>query len=82
MTVEQLIEILQDMIDDGRVTNETPVLAVHQPRYPLAEEVDGLYPTTNDEGELFLFVVVGGESREYGSPYGPGDAWAEMETSC
>jgi len=92
MTVGELIQILQTQVEENLVSEDTTVGVVYQPNYPLATSLHGVYrhdpeDAAHNDGPagsgLVVFLVANdGELREYGSPYGPRNAWEDAEVAC
>lgn len=70
MKVRDMIEGLEMMLQDEDVLENTEVLIVTQPNYPLQFEVHSLGVVNNT-----LYVVAGDHPDS--SPYGPRQAWEE-----
>ena len=78
MTVNDLIEILQDAAEDGH--GERNILIAEQPSYPLAARFEGVYVEDEDEaedkGEEAAVWLVSGANTSGRNPYSvPRDAF-------
>ena len=78
MTVNDLIEILQNAAEDGH--GERKILVAEQPNYPLAARFEGVYvegeEEAEDKGETAAVWLVSGPNTSSRNPYSvPRDAW-------
>ena len=78
MTVNDLIEILQNAAEDGY--GERNILIAEQPSYPLAAVFKGVYvegeEEAEDKGEEAAVWLVSGANTYDRNPYSvPRDAW-------
>ena len=78
MTVNDLIEILQNAAEDGHGDRE--IFIAEQPNYPLAARFEGVYvedeDDAEDKGEQPAVWLVSGANTSSRNPYSvPRDAW-------
>ena len=78
---------LKLILERSNLPDDTPVAVAVQPSYPLAHDMHGVFEATSQredsQGKPILFIVAdGGESLDYGNPYGPHDAWEWAETDA
>ena len=80
MTVNQLIERLQEMCEMGY--EDCEVRFVYQENYPLQEDVRGVWINDDEDdedgeesSEQVVYIVSGGQCRD--NPYGPRRAFVE-----
>jgi hypothetical protein len=80
MTLNELIEELQDIVANDEELGDAPVLLAHQPNWPLAFTVDTITVDhcgfKAEDGEENAPVVVWiAEGGHAGRPYAPKHAW-------
>lgn len=75
MTIADLIEQLQGMVDDDLLPDHTPVVVAHQPKWPLRLRIDALTVVQgNEPGDVEVYIATDGHP-DTGSPYAPDVAW-------
>jgi hypothetical protein len=81
MTIRELIELLEDVLvdsgnDDHVLGDDTEVLLVSQPYWPLAHTFLGVHVDRTVEEGPVIWLVEGGHPSNR-SPYGPSEAFEE-----
>jgi hypothetical protein len=92
MNAGQLIQMLQDALEDGRISEETEVRLVYQENYPLQSTIRGIWiPETDpetledlpqnasadDEPLKAIYIVESEQCRD--TPYGDREAFTDCE---
>ena len=83
MTLNELLEELQDIVANDDEAGEAEVRIAYQPNYPLAAEVDAITLETqrHDEknkrgaSDFVLWLAAGSISAYRENPYAPSLAW-------
>jgi hypothetical protein len=83
MTVGELRDLIQEMLDDGRTTENSPVIIVTQERWPFESSTAGVTlrgvyedPEDFNDGQTAEdFIICEGDQLGYGSK----DAWGATE---
>lgn len=79
MTVSELLDALQELVDDGH--GDKDVMLATQPNYPLASTLKGVVngeELGDGEGlepDTSVVWLLEGSQRRTGSPYAPRDLW-------
>ena len=66
MTLNELIERLEELRDDLEISGRTSVRGAFQPNYPLIAEVHAITTLVDEEGNARIFIALG-DGDDYGA---------------
>lgn len=77
MTLNELIERLEELRDDYGVDGDSDVRGAFQPNYPLVARIDAITAINGDD-EVIIYVALA-DARDYGSDKMWEDGWVEQD---
>jgi hypothetical protein len=66
MTLNELIERLEELRDDLEISGNSPIKGAFQPNYPLTASVHAVTTLIDEEGNARIFIALG-DAHDYGA---------------